>query len=147
MPKNYQVLTLAHPLPEGTKRYLRQLYPQAEGKVFHKVLHVQNFSKVVHDVEKLFEELKKEGLDVSGRTPTYFVAPSSSTVAMTVCMVWHGLTGSLPSVLNHIRCGSENHSYKPSPELPIIFGDSVSQSVRGKRVTPQGTNQVHVTKI
>jgi len=117
-----QVISFSHPLSSMTMNFVRSLDKRQQVRTYRINLHITRFDRTTVELDEIFDKLRREGCDLSGRTRTLLVPPGSSTAAMAITAAWMGLTGDLPEILNLIRRGDQVHG--PSPEAPTINLDS-----------------------
>jgi hypothetical protein len=98
--------------------------------VHHVLVHVNSWSEVCLEVERVIDVLKAQGADLSGNTNTLITTTGSSTATATLLAALLGCLGKLPGVLNLIR-HPQGH-YAPAPELPIVGLDDFRNTVGRK---------------
>lgn len=134
-----QVLVFGHPLSRSTEKWLKSQYHTVR---VHKVLiHVENWSGVIDEVERVIEALQAQGADLTGRTETLMAVPGSSVSTATLVAALAGALGKLPGILNLIRF-PEGH-YAPSPELPVIDLEQVEGQL-GRKARRSFMNELEV---
>jgi hypothetical protein len=134
-PQTIQVFVFGHPLSDQTKQFLSTL---GEVRIHKVLLHVERFCDTLPTVEGVFEQLRDQGADLSGRTPTIFTPPGSSLAAMVLVAAWLGLSGEPPKLLNLIKDPAQSGAWVPSPEAPVLDLHSFRQKLR-----QQGRKQFH----
>jgi hypothetical protein len=125
---NVQVFVFGHPLSRTTQKWLKETYDRV--RVHHVLVHVNSWSEVCLEVERVIDVLKAQGADLSGNTNTLITTTGSSTATATLLAALLGCLGKLPGVLNLIR-HPQGH-YAPAPELPIVGLDDFRNTVGRK---------------
>lgn len=126
--KKVQVLVFGHPLSRSTEKWLKSQYQSVR---IHKVLiHVEAWSGIVDEIERVLDALQAQGADLTGRTETLMAVPGSSVSTATLLAALSGALGKLPGILNLIRF-PEGH-YAPAPELPILDLEQVKGQIGRK---------------
>lgn len=134
-----QVLVFGHPLSKSTEKWLKAQYRTVR---VHKVLiHVENWSRLVEEVERVLDVLQAQGADLTGRTETLMAVPGSSASTAALLAALTGALGKQPGVLNLIRF-PEGH-YAPSPELPVLDLELIKGQL-GRQVRKAFLNEMEV---
>jgi hypothetical protein len=128
MTKPLQVLVFGHPLGLQTKAFLATI--SADVRIHKVFMHIPRFCDTLPHVKGVFDELAKQGLDLSGRTPTLIVPPGSSLASMAIVAAWLGVSGEVPKLLNLIKDPSQSGEWIPSPEAPVLDLHSFRHDMR-----------------
>lgn len=126
MPNVVQVFVFGHELSDQTKAYLATL---GEIRIHKVLLHIDKFCDTLPTIQGVFDELRAQGADLSGKTTTIFTPPGTSVGAMALVAAWLGYAGYPPNLLNLIK-DPNGAGWVPSPEAPVLDLHSFRHNVR-----------------